>query len=228
MKTALFLLFASPMLWAQPYGAARPAATPSAAKSAGQSTQSAGQAATQSANQVQPDAALTQLLSQVQSMAAQSDSDLAVLRIEKWKGEPGSKQQNQATVASIRRNLDNAVPELLQRLQAAPGSLSANFRLYRNLNALYDTFSALAESAGAFGPAEQYTPLAEDLAQLDKVRHSFAERMDQLSDLRDAELLRLRTQSAASAAKPASKIVVDDNQPVKKKPKNPPATSSQQ
>jgi hypothetical protein len=50
--------------------------------------------------------------------------------------------------------------------------------------------------------------------------------MDRLSNLRDAELLRLRTQGAASA-KPASKIVVDDNQPAKKKPKNPPATAPQ-
>jgi len=41
---------------------------------------------------------------------------------------------------------------LLQRIKASPSSLNANFRLYRNMNALYDTFSALAESAGAFGP----------------------------------------------------------------------------
>jgi hypothetical protein len=179
------------------------------------------------ASQGAPDAALTELLTQLRDSARQSDHDLAGLRIEKWKADATSKQQAQENAAAIHRNLANAVPELVQHVQSEPGSLAANFKLYRDLNALYDTFSALVETAGAFGPTEQYSPLAADIARLDQLRHQCAERMEQMSGASDAELFRLRTQFAAAAsakAVPPAKIVVDDNHPhpaARKKPKKP-------
>jgi len=149
-----------------------------------------------------------------------SDQDVAALRIDRWKTEAAGRQQAQASAASIRRNLTYAIPDLLQRIQASPGSLNANFRLYRNLNALYDTFSALAESAGAFGPKEQYAQLADDVAQLDRLRHDVADRVDSLAGANDAELARLRSQLATPGGKAPSRVVVDDQQaPAKKKPK---------
>lgn len=168
-----------------------------------------------------PDLVLRESLIMVQAMAQKSDADVAHLRIEKWKADSQNKQQSQANATSIRRNLTNAVPDLLLRVQNEPTSVMANFRLYRNLNALYDSFSALAESAGAFGPEEQYAPLSADLAQLDQLRRQFAERVDLLAEASDAELARLRTAKVAvPAAKPAAKIVVDDSKPTpKKKPK---------
>lgn len=168
-----------------------------------------------------PDLALNELLIQVQGTAQKSDADVAVLRIDKWKTEAASKQQAQAYAGSVRKNLTNAIPTLLQGIQASPGSLNANFRLYRNLNVLYDTFSALVESAGAFGPKEQYETLATDIKQLDHLRREVAERIDMLAGANDAELARLRAKVAASAAgtKPASKVVVDDDQAKPKKRK---------
>jgi hypothetical protein len=159
----------------------------------------------------------------VQAVAQKSDADVGRLRIDKWKADGQNKQQSQANATSIRRNLTNAIPDLLLRIQTQPGSLIANFRLYRNLNALYDSFSALAESAGAFGPEDQYAPLAADLGQLDQLRRQFAERVDLLASASDAELARLRDAKVAKPAappKPASKIVVDDSKATpKKKPK---------
>jgi hypothetical protein len=164
--------------------------------------------------------ALGDLLTQVQISAMKSDQDVAALRIDRWKTEAAGRQQAQASAASIRRNLTYAIPDLLQRIQASPGSLNANFRLYRNLNALYDTFSALAESAGAFGPKEQYAQLADDVAQLDRLRHDVADRVDSLAGANDAELARLRSQLATPGGKAPSRVVVDDQQaPAKKKPK---------
>jgi hypothetical protein len=222
MKIVLFFLLASSMALAQ--SSARPAAA---------STPNSTQASAASGS-ISPDVqALNQLIIQVQTSADKSDADLSRLRIDKWKTEAAGKQDATATTASIRRNLTNAVPDLLQRLQASPGSLNANFRLYRNLNALYDTFSSLVESAGAFGSKDQYEPLAADIAQLDHLRHQLAERVDQLAGASDAELVRLRSQVATAAgAKPAlpSKIVVDDEKPkpkVKKKPKPAPQTQPQ-
>ena len=120
--------------------------------------------------------------------------------------------------------------------------MAANFKLYRDLNVLYDTFSGLVESAGAFGPAEQYSPLAADIVRLDQLRHQCAERLDQMTEASDAEVIRLRSQLAAATARaaartaPPARIVVDDNHPhsaahpparKKKKTPNEPDASAQ-
>ncbi len=168
-----------------------------------------------------PDLALRESLVMVQAMAQKSDTDVARLRIDKWKTDAESKRQSAANAVSIRRNLTNAIPDLLARIQSEPGSLIANFRMYRNLNALYDSFSSLAESAGAFGPPEQYAPLAADITQLDQLRRDFAQRVDLMAGTYDVELTRLRAAVAAKPASPktATKIVQDDHPAPKKKPK---------
>jgi hypothetical protein len=209
MKAAVYILLACSAAWAQPSGGAPVATGP------------VGASATSPAS---PDPQLTLVLDQVRSTAQQADADVARLRIEKWKADSGSKQQAQSSADSIRRNLTYAVPDLLQRIQAAPGSLNANFRLYRNLNALFDTFSLLTESAGAFAPRDQYTPLASDLSQLETLRRQMADHMDQLAGANDAELLRLRTQLATTGAAkpPPTRIVVNDDDQPKPKPKKKP------
>jgi hypothetical protein len=198
---------------------------------------SAGQA-TQSSTSPASDTSLSTLLARVQSTARKSDEDLASLHIDRWKTDSTSKQQAQATANSIHRNLVAAVPELVQQLEAAPGSLAANFRLYRDLNALYETFAAFVESAGAFGPNDQYNTLAADLNELDQARHLSGDRVDLMASAKDAELARLRARPATPAATaPAPpvkhKIVVDDNKPAakstkkKKKTTSPPPSSEQ-
>lgn len=218
MKIALYLLLAC-VAPTQLSGQA----TPTSQTQSPQASATAANAA--------PDLALRESLIMVQAMAQKSDADVSRLRIEKWKTDSQSKQQSEANAASIRKNLTNAIPDLLLRIQTEPGSLIANFRLYRNLNALYDSFTALAESAGAFGPQEQYASLAADVTQLDQVRRQFAERVDLLAGASDAELARLRAATVAkpTPAKPPSKIVVDDSQPTpKKKPKKKPPEPPQQ
>lgn len=173
---------------------------------------------------------LSVLLQQIRASAEKSDADVSRLRIEKWKLDPAGKQQAQAYSDSIRRNLTYSMPDLLLRIQAAPASLNANFRLYRTLNALCDTFSSLVDSAGNFGTREQYDPLAADLVQLDHLRHQMADRMDSLAGANDAELARLRAQVATSrGAKPAaSKVVVNDSDQTKPKKKPNPAQPQSQ
>jgi hypothetical protein len=219
MKIVFYLLLVCSAAWARPIGNLAAITGPTAD----------GQTGASSTN-VSPDAqAVSELLNQVRRSAEKFNADIARVRIDKWKTDASTKQQSQAGVASIGRNLSNAVPDLLQRIEASPGSLNANFRLYRNLNALYDTFAALVESAGAFGPREQYDPLAADIVQLDQLRHQAAERMDQLAGNNDAELARLRAKVAAVAtgAKPAAKIVVDDAKPKPKKKAKPTQSQSQ-
>jgi hypothetical protein len=210
MKIPVYILLICSTVWAQT-SAPRTSVAPATAS-----------APAASSNVAIPDASgLTQ---QMRVSAEKANADVGRLRIDKWKADAASKQQATALADSIRRNLNYAVPDLLQRMQASPSSLNANFRLYRNLNALFDTFSSLVESAGAFGAKEQYDPLAADLSDLDHLRRQMADRMDLLAGANDAELARPRSQavSTASGAKSTStKVVVnnDDAPKAKKKPK---------
>ena len=185
--------------------------------------QNANPQATQPSAAGTSDSALNDLLAHLKDATARTDEDLQRLRIDKWKADSDTKKQSQAGADSIHRNLANAMPELIQAVQAAPGSLLANFRLYRDLNAVYETFYGLVESTGAFGPSGDYQALGANLTQLDHARQQLAQRLDLLAGANDAELARLRSRPAAAASgkSPAAsnKIVVDDTQPAKKKRK---------
>jgi len=150
--------------------------------------------------------------------------DLARLRVDKWKTDTASKRQAEANAESILRNLAAALPAIVQQVRANPGSVGATFKLYRNLNALYDVMSSLTESAGAFGSNEEYRALANDTSNLDTLRRSLADRVETMATFRDNEVAQLQARARpASAAAPAppKKIVVDDNEPVKKSTKKP-------
>ena len=212
MKIALSLFLAS-CLFAAPL-----------ALGAGTPVQAASSQATQPHAAAASDSSVSDLLARLKATAEKTDSDLQRLKIDKWKADSDSKKQAQAGAESIHRNLATAVPELMQSLQAAPGSLLANFRLYRDLNAVYETFYGLVESAGAFGPQADYQALGADLTQLDHARQQLAQRLDLLAGANDAELARLRSRpaapaSASKAPATSNRIVVDDTQPVKKKRK---------
>jgi hypothetical protein len=166
-----------------------------------------------------PEPAYADLLARLRSAARQSDNDVMALRIERWKAHSRTRQQLLDTASSIHRNLAYAVPELLQHAAAEPDSLKATFVLYRDLTVLYETFSGLAESAGAFGPSDSYDMLAGDLSQLNQLRHELADRLEHMSAAADARLLHGRAKDAAVPGKiekaPASssfhKIIVDPN-----------------
>ena len=107
--------------------------------------------------------AYAQMLGQLQQVAQQTAADLGKLRIDKWKTDSANKQQTQSNAQSLQRNLTAALPEIIQKVQAAPQDLAPSFKLYRNLNVVYDVLTSTAENAGAFGPKEQYEPLANDV-----------------------------------------------------------------
>jgi hypothetical protein len=165
-------------------------------------------------------AVLTQVEGAGQALAA----DLARVRIEKWKTDSDYKKQSLANVDSLQRNLQDALPAMVAQVRQSPEDLSATFKLYRNLGALYDVLSNVAESAGAFGSKDDYQSLANDASLLDRARRALADRLENLASARDKELAGLREQvrtlKAASPAQPPKKIVVDDEQKPKK-----PATS---
>ena len=170
---------------------------------------------------------LNGMLSQLEQASQATQLDLAKLRIEKWKVDSGSKRQTQGNVESVQRNLQTALPEMIAELRASPENLASTFKLYRNLDALYNVFGSVAESTGAFGSKDEFQSLENDLSSFEKARVAFADRMNTLAGAKEAELGRLRaalqTAQASINAQPPKKTVVDDEVPVKKPAKKKPA-----
>ena len=168
------------------------------------------------------------MLSQLEQASQATQADLLKTRVEKWKTDSSTKQQGLANVDSIQRNLQNALPEMIGKLRANPEDLAATFKLYRNLDALYDVFGSLVESVGAFGSKDEFQSLENDLTAMERSRRAFADRMDSLATAKESELARLRTDlhnaKAAAPVAPPKKVIVDDNEPPKKAaPKKKPA-----
>ncbi len=163
---------------------------------------------------------LNGLLSQLEATSKTTQDDLGRLRIERWKTDGSYKRQLLANVDSIQRNLQGALPEMLSQLRSAPEDLPATFKLYRNLDALYDVLGNVVESSGAFGSKDDFQALSNDLSSFEGTRKALAERIGNLASSKEAEINRLRADlraaQAAIPAAPPKKIVVDDNEPPKK------------
>jgi hypothetical protein len=190
------------------------ASLPSAAQAGGQNPAPPPPVPYATANQV------NNLMSQLESTATATASDLSRLRINKWKAPGAVKQQGEANRQSILRNLETALPGMISAVRANPDDIAASFTLYRNLDALYDVLSTEAESAGAFGPRDDYQPLTNDLNSVEQIRRDMADRVATLASSKESELARLRNEvqaaQAAAKAAPPKKVIVDDNEPVKK------------
>lgn len=180
---------------------------------------------------------LNGILAALQQTAQSMQIDLAKLRIEKWKTDGNTKKQTLANIDSIQRNLQSALPETITQLNGSPEDLAASFKLYRNLDALYDVFGSVVESAGAFGSKDEFQTLGNDMNGIETARRAFGERLQKLAASKEDELTRLRTQIktlSAAPPPPPKKIVVDDTEPEKKpapkkkvtKPKPPATTNS--
>jgi hypothetical protein len=158
---------------------------------------------------------LNMMLSELEQGSQTTQADLSKMRIDKWKTDSNTKRQEQANMESIR---------------TSPENLNLTFKLYRNLDALYDVFSSLVESTGAFGSKDDFQSLGNDLNMFEKSRRSFADRMDSLSGAKEAELNQLRTQihnlEAAAPPPAAKKVIVDDTETPKKPSKKKTSTKT--
>ncbi len=187
---------------------------PAAAQSARQSPAPPPPVPYATANQVNA------LMSQLESTATSAASDLSRLRINKWKAPGSAKQQAEANRQSILRNLETALPGMVSAVRSNPDDIAASFTLYRNLDALYDVLSSVAESAGAFGPRDEYEGVGNDLNSVEQIRRELADRVATLASSKETELGHLRNEvraaQAGTQAAPAKKVVIDDNEPEKK------------
>lgn len=167
-------------------------------------------------------------LDRLQATGSQAAVDIGRLRIEKWKANSNAKSAAQADAESVQRNLNLALPGLIDAVRSAPDDLNAEFKLYRNLNALYDVFGTLTEATRVFGQKGDYDTMLQQLQVIGSVRRKLGEGLEQLIANTQRELNQMRVQikaqqeqlaAAAAAAKPKEIVVAQSEPPKKAAPK---------
>lgn len=186
----------------------------------------AQQAPVNSQGQTPPPTDLNTILLQVQQATSSANVNIGKLRIEKWKTDSQQKQQMQQVADSLQKNITNAVPGLISDVQSSRGGVLASFKLYHNLNVVYEFLSSMAEAAGAFGKREEYQPLEGDATALDTVRQNLSTYIEQAAGKMEAANRAAANSVQAGQAPgtlvPGKKVVViDENEtPPRKKPKS--------
>jgi hypothetical protein len=190
---------------------------------AAQSARTSGQQTTSQATAQPAGPDLNVLLADLQRLALTANGDIGKLRIEKWKADGTQRQQMQQVADSLQRNISAAIPGLITDLQAAQGSVSKAFKLYHNLNVVYEFLNSLSEAAGAFGKREEYEPLATDASSLDKIRQNLSDYIEQRAVAMETPP---KPATQAQTTQTPKKVVIDDSAPPKKTRKKKSATAS--
>ena len=169
-----------------------------------------------------PTANLNAILTQVQQATSSASANIGKLRIEKWKTDPGQKQQLQQVAESLQKNIANAVPGLVTDVQSSRGSVLTSFKLYHNLNVLYEFLSSLADAAGSLGKKDEYEPLAADATALDTVRQDLSIYIEQaavkLEAANRAPVAPMQAHPPEASTTQKKVIVIDEDGPPPKKP----------
>jgi hypothetical protein len=158
---------------------------------------------------------LEAILSQIQQASEATKNDLSGLHIEKWKADSAQKAELNKIAESLRRNLTSAVPDLIKDVRSNHGSVSSTFKLYHNLNVVYEYLNYLADSASALGKESEYSLLAREAGTLDTARQDLSNFVEQAANNLE-EKARLAAAPPPAAAEPAPKKIVVDDTPAKK------------
>jgi hypothetical protein len=163
---------------------------------------------------------LDAILLETQQAAQATNVDIARLKIEKWKADSSEKAQMQQVADSLHKNIAYAVPDLISDVRASHGSVSSTFKLYHNINVVFEYLSSLTDAAGGMGKSDEFESLTRDTSALDKARQDLSNYIEQAAAALESKA-RAATAStnAAPAATPQAtpkKIVVDDASPHQK------------
>lgn len=183
------------------------------------------------ANQMAPPR-LDAIMANIQKTALSLNANLGKLRIEKWRTDPDQKEQLQKLANSLQRNVTHAVPGLISDVQNSRGSVTSTFKLYHDVNVVYDYLNSLADAAGSLGRREEYEPLAADAAALDSVREHLSNYIEQTATLLETPKPSVNAVSTAEGETIGGghKIIVEEvstpAKPRKKKTSAAPANAS--
>ncbi len=168
---------------------------------------------------------LDTILTEVQQATQSANLNIARLRIDRWKADSAEKADMQHVADSLHKNISLAVPDLISDVRSSHGSVSSTFKLYHNINVVFEYLNQLTDAAGSAGKKEEFDPLNGDVAALDRARQHLSAYIEQA-----AASLENKVRTAVASATPAptpqatpKKIIVDDDTPHKR-----PATTKKQ
>ena len=124
------------------------------------------------------------------------------LRLDKWKAPGAVRQEANSNIGSITRDLDGTLPGLLTTADAAPGVISQNLPVFRNVDALYDVLLRVVETADLSAPEGDTDSLHHALTALDDARRSLGDAMEASAVGQEKRLATLEDQARAQTATP--------------------------
>lgn len=151
----------------------------------------------------------------------------------RWKARSDVKGSTDRYLASIQRDLEETLPNLVTQADAKAGSIPPLFAVYRNVDALYDVLLRVDQIAMTAAPENEVSALESALEHLESARKQLGDEIAASAQDREAQIVRLQTAitaaAAAAPAAPAKPSIVDDGPantppPVKKKKKRKSAT----
>jgi hypothetical protein len=143
---------------------------------------------------------------------------LTTVRVDKWKAPGAVKDETDANLNSIRRDVETTLPGLLAAADAAPDSVTKVLPAYRNIEALYDVLLRVMASTRMFGPSQQDAALEQAMINLDAGRRGLGDQMQLAAATQDKQAGDLRTAlKAAQSAPTVSAAPCPPPPPVKKK-----------
>jgi len=173
-----------------------------------------------SASQIRRD--LNTSLADLERVTAATNSDIANFsessesRWKMWQKLNSRKHDEKQMAAAIQRNLTNAMPVLIRDVQGSRGSVSTTFKLYNNLNIVYETLDSLVETGDRDGKKRELGPLTNDLAAMGHVRQELSAYIQQASvslDNKRPQSFSTTNFNSASRLPVPKKVAMDDMAP---------------
>jgi hypothetical protein len=126
----------------------------------------------------------------------------------------GDKTEKAQMTAALRRNLQFAVPDLIQDAQASGGSISTTFKLYKDLTVACESLDSLLPPNSREGKSE-WTALSIDLSDMNRLREELSSYIQRTA----ASIESKKPQLVSSAGRSPKTVIVDDNIPEKPAPR---------
>lgn len=142
------------------------------------------------------------------------------IRLDKWKAPEAVRDEADANLNSIRKDLDTTLPGLLATADGAPNSVTRVLPAYRNVEALYDVILRVAAAARVAAPSQQSGPLDQAMMSLDAARRGLGDQLQVSAAATEKQVgdLQVALRAAQTAPPPpAPAAVAAPATPAKKK-----------
>jgi septal ring factor EnvC (AmiA/AmiB activator) len=73
------------------------------------------------------------------------------------------------------------MPGMIAAVRTAPDNVNADFKLYRNLNALHEVFGTVVDTTRLYGSKGDYDALAQQMRTFESVRRKLGEELERLT-----------------------------------------------